>query len=203
MAPVTVSIIIIGLEHQHDYSRLATLFSSTVIIMVRYMDIIGLSFSMQPSLIIDWKRGSPEAHGLITCLLSQQQAKLSLMTQQPTASLHPNVWLFKKEDFRYGFTYRFRGRSRWNIMQMWTVKKEIKAQGMTFSETANVSALYRQQKHTQPHSHRHTEGRLRIYRDDKTSSDVLRCQSQQFTDRRYLNEPSRWPVCGSGEEPGD
>lgn len=36
------------------------LFSSTVIIMVRYMDIIGLSSSIQPSLTIDWERY--EAH---------------------------------------------------------------------------------------------------------------------------------------------
>lgn len=32
------------------------LVSSTVIIMVRYMDIIGLSSSIQPSLTIDWER---------------------------------------------------------------------------------------------------------------------------------------------------
>lgn len=39
------------------------------------------------------------------------------------------------------------------------MKKGIKAQGMTFSETANVSALYRQQKHT--------PARLRVYSDDR------------------------------------
>lgn len=58
VAPVTVSIIIIGVRPT-NISMITVaimLISSTVIIMVRYMDIIGLSFSIQQSLIIDCKR---------------------------------------------------------------------------------------------------------------------------------------------------
>lgn len=40
------------------------LISSTVTIILRYMDIIGFSSSIQPCLIIDWERSRlTEAHG--------------------------------------------------------------------------------------------------------------------------------------------
>lgn len=58
------------------------------------MDIIGLSSSIQLSLIIDWERyvrGSSDVYGLIACLHFQWQAQLSHMTQEPTALLQPNV----------------------------------------------------------------------------------------------------------------
>lgn len=58
VAPVTVSIIIIAVRPT-NISMITVammLISSTVIIMARYMDIIGLSFSIQLSLIIDWER---------------------------------------------------------------------------------------------------------------------------------------------------
>ena len=83
------------------------------------------------------------------------------------------------------------------------MKKGIKAQGMTFSGTANVSALYRQQKHTHRHRHRHvcvsttTMGQFRCVQMPEPA--VVHGQTG-------LNEPSKvagGSAAGSGEEPGD
>lgn len=69
------------------------------------------------------------------------------------------------------------------------MKRGIKAQGMTFSGTANVSALYRQQKHT--HTHRHVCV-------STTTIDQFRCAQMPDPEVREqigLNEPRR--VAGS------
>lgn len=85
LAPVSVSSIIIAVRPT-NISMITVammLISSTVIIMVRYMDIIGLSSSIQLSLIIDCggDQGSAEAHGPRARLFAPKwQADLSHMT---------------------------------------------------------------------------------------------------------------------------
>lgn len=57
MAPATISIIIIAVRPTNIMITVAMIpISSTVIIVARYMDIIGLSSSIQLSVIIDWER---------------------------------------------------------------------------------------------------------------------------------------------------
>lgn len=51
------------------------LFSSTVIIMVRYMDIIGLSSSIQPSLTIDWERYEAQLRRMASSLVCTLNGK--------------------------------------------------------------------------------------------------------------------------------
>lgn len=57
VAPATISIIIIAVRPTNIMITVAMIpISSTVIIVARYMDIIGLSSSIQLSVIIDWER---------------------------------------------------------------------------------------------------------------------------------------------------
>lgn len=79
------------------------------------------------------------------------------------------------------------------------MKKGIKAQGMTFSGTANVSALYRRQKKA------HTHGFRIFKRRYRPGSDVVSKKTQWswscLVKPGGLNEPSR--VAGLRQEEED
>lgn len=83
-------------------------------------------------------------------------------------------------------------RSRWNTMRRWTARKGIKAQGMTFSETANVAASYRQQKHTEARFRIYNEGRAVSMNPDARARARAGGQSRWIEQSRVASLRQRW-----------